>query len=151
MSLPLPSTLGQWGASFTGGTSVGLEKLDTVPAGKWWALKSVQHVLVKGGAGGTPIPVLQLANAGGTVFWEGFGATPGSGQALSTTCTYTWAPGLPLTACAGVTTGVHATAPLPFDLILPPGTQIKTSTLNTVGGTSNYSTAAYFVCELGKP
>jgi len=149
MGLPLPSTIGQWGVSFTGGTSPGLEKLDTVPAGKYWALKSVQQVLVKGGAGGTPIPVLQLANAGGTVFFESFGAIPGSGQPVSTTCTYTWAPGLTLSACAGVTTGVHATAPLPDGLILGPGYQIKTSTLNTVGGTSNYSTASYVICELG--
>lgn len=146
---PLPSNIGAVRTVFTNGTSAGLEINDVVPTNHSWYLLSVRHVLTKGGAGGTPTPMLQIADPAGNVV---AGPWPGSsaGQALSTQTVYTWAPGLPLSAQLNAG-GTHfaATAPLPQDYILGPGYQLQTTTINTVGGTSSYGTPCYFICELG--
>lgn len=144
--LPLPSSLGVYKRVSGGSQTAGAEVADTVPAGKSWFLLSVQHVLTKGGTG-TPQPILQIADQSGAVAWECFGSS--SVQAVNTTCTYTWAPGLPQTGMIGSGTGVHATSPMPPETLLGPGWQLKTTTINTVGGTSSYGTPSYFVCELG--
>jgi len=144
--LPLPSTLGSYKRVSGGSQTVGGEVSDTVPAGKSWFLLSVQHVLNKGGTG-TPQPLLQVADPAGTVVWECFGSS--AAQAVNTTCTYTWAPGLPQTGQVGATTGVHSTSPMPPETVLGPGWKLLTSTVGGVGGTSSYGTPAYYVCELG--
>ncbi len=148
MRWPLPSSVGRYTTITGGSQTLGGEVADTVPTNTWWGMLSVKLALTKGGAGGTPTPVLQFADASGNVFWEGAGAT--TGQVLSTVTTYTWAPGQPTSSqIASVGTVVHATASLPDGMVLGPGFKIQTLTLNTVGGTSSYGTPVYYVCQLG--
>lgn len=126
------------------GTSpaAGAEVSETVPAGKWWGLQSVSIPLVQG-ITNTPQPILVIDD-GTDVIIELFGAT--TAQAVSTTCRYNWAPGLPLSALVGATTNVHATAPLPEDLILGPGFRIRTVTLG-IAATSDYGVPSLYVAE----
>ncbi len=146
---PLPSAVGRVVANFTNGTSASLEISDTVPAGHSWYVIAAQQTLTKGGAGGTPTPMLQIVDSRGTVV-SGPYLGCSAGQALSTVTTYNWAPGLTLSGqlFAG---GTHftANAPLPQDLIVMPGWSIQTNTINTVGGTSSYGTPCYLICDLG--
>lgn len=120
------------------------EITETVPAGVYWELLAVSVALVQG-ATQTPQPILVIDD-GTDVLFESFGST--TAQAVSTTCRYTWAPGLTLTGQVGATTGVHSTAPLPEDLILGPGFRIKTSTLG-IGANSNYGAPSLYVVEYG--
>ena len=143
---PLPSSSGHVTSVFGGGTVAGAEEVDTVPAGKAWYVMAVKQVLAKGGTG-TPQPVLQIADQGGNVVWQGLGSS--AVQAVNTTCTYMWAPGQSLSAQLGSGVNCMSFAGLPDGLVLPSGYQIKTSTLNGVGATSNYGTPSFFVCELG--
>src|SRR6266516_5207364 len=146
MKFPLPSSLGSIKHPSGGSQTVGAEADDTVPASKAWYVLSVQHVLAKGGTG-TPQPILQVANSAGNTVLESIGSS--AAQAVNTTCTYTWAPGLALTGQVGSGTVFHSTAPLPDGMVLLAGWQLKTSTLGGVGATSNFGTPSYFVCELG--
>lgn len=121
------------------------ECLVTVPAGKHYELLAVTVALVQG-ATQTPQPVLQIDD-GATVLWEGFGAS--AAQAVSTTCRYSWAPGLTLTGLVGATTGVRANAPLPEKLILGPGFRVQTVTVG-LGANSNYGAPVLYVAEYGR-
>jgi hypothetical protein len=69
-------------------------------------------------------------------------------MAASTTCRFTWGVGLTLSAPVGATTNVHATAPLPEDLLLDAGTRIGTSTLG-IGAASTYGQPTLYVVEYG--
>lgn len=119
------------------------EVYQTVPAGKYWGLVAVTVSLAQGLVQ-TPQPILRIANKAGNVVYESFGAS--SAQAFSTTCLYTWAPGLPLSAPVGTLTDVHATAPLPEGLVLPPYYRITTNTLGK-GANSDYGAPVFFVVE----
>ena len=144
--LPLPSNVMNVKRVSGGSQTAGAEVSDTVPAGKYWYLMSAQHVLTKGGTG-TVMPILQIVDQGGNVVLESVGST--TVQAVNTTTTYTWAPGLPQSGQIGATTTVHSTAPLPEGFLLPPGYGLKTVTVPAVGATSSYGTPTYFVAELG--
>jgi hypothetical protein len=120
------------------------EITETVPAGKDWLLLAVSVALVQG-ITQTPQPILVIDD-GTNVLFEGFGAS--AAQAVSTTCRYTWAPGLTLTACVGATTNVHANAPLPEGLVLGPGYRIKTVTLG-IGANTNYGAPTLYLVEVG--
>lgn len=115
---------------------------ETVTTGKFWHLLSFSVVLVQG-ATQTPQPILVIDD-GTDVIFESFGSS--AAQAVSTTCRYTWAPGLPLTGQIGATTNVHSTAPLPEDLILGPGYRIRTSTIG-IGANTDYAAGSLFVVE----
>jgi hypothetical protein len=117
---------------------------ETVTSGKDWLLVALSVALVQG-VGSTPQPILQIDD-GTNVLFEGFGAS--AAQAASTTCRYTWAPGLTLTACVGATTNVHANAPLPEGLVLGPGYRIKTVTLGS-GATTDYGAPTLYLVEVG--
>lgn len=118
------------------------EITETVPAGKWWHLVAFSVSLVQG-ITQTPQPFLVIDD-GTDVILE----IPGSSaaQAASTTCRYTWAPGLTLTGQIGVTTGVRSVAPLPSDLILAAGFRIKTATIG-LGANSDYAAGSLYVIE----
>lgn len=118
------------------------ELSETVPAGKSWHLLSVTVALVQG-LTQTPRPILVLDDGTTTVF-ESFGAS--AAQAVSTTCRYTWAPGLTLSGVVGATTDVHANAPLPAGLVLPAGWRVRTSTTG-LGANSNYGAPSLLVVE----
>ena len=117
----------------------------TVPTGKAWKLLAVSVALVQG-ATQTPQPILVIDD-GTTTFFEGFGSS--AAQSVSTTCRYSWAAGLPLSGQVGSGSGVHATAPLPEDLVLPAGSRIQTSTLGK-GANSDYGAPALYVIEYGR-
>jgi hypothetical protein len=117
--------------------AAGAEIADTVPAGATWELLAVSVALVQG-LTQTPQPIL-IIDDGTDVLYEEFGAS--ATQAVSTTCRYNWAPGLPLSAIVGATTNCHATAPMPENLVLGAGFRVRTSTLG-IGANSNYGPAA---------
>jgi hypothetical protein len=143
---PLPSSLGRIVHYSGGSQTVGAEADDTVPANKSWFVLSVQHVLAKGGTG-TPRPLLQITDQAGGLVFESVGSS--AAQAVNTTCTYTWAPGLPLSGQIGSGAAVHSSAPLPGVLVLPAGWHLQTNTLGGVGATSNWGTPSFMICELG--
>lgn len=116
----------------------------TVTAGKIWWLKSFSVSLVQG-ATQTPQPIL-IVDDGTNVVFESFGSS--AAQGVSTTCRYTWAPNLPLTAQIGTTTNVHSTAPLPMYLLMKDGWRISTLTLG-LGANSDYGVATICVVEYG--
>ena len=114
----------------------------TVTAGKKWQLLSVSVALVQG-ATQTPQPILVIDDGTNVVF-ESFGSS--AAQAVSTTCRYTWAPGLTLTGQVGATTNVHSTAPLPLGLTLGAGYRIRSSTLG-IGAGTDYGVASLLIVE----
>lgn len=120
------------------------EITETVPAGKFWQLLSVSVALVQGLIQ-TPQPILVIDD-GADVIFESFGST--AAQATSTTCRYTWAPGLALSGLVGSGTDVHAVAPLPIGLLLGPGYRIKTSTVGR-GLNTDYGAPSLHVVEYG--
>lgn len=117
---------------------------ETVPAGKTWSLLAVSVALVQG-ITQTPQPILIVDDGTNTIL-EIFGSS--AAQAVSTTCRYTWAPGLTLSGQVGATTDVHSNAPLPRDLVLPPGYRIRTNTLGK-GANTDYGTPSLYVVEFG--
>lgn len=132
------------GAQQVNGTNpaANTEISETVPAGKSWLLIAVSVSLVQG-ATQTPQPILQIDD-GTDVIYESFGSS--AAQASSTTCRYTWAPGLDLTGQIGATTNVHSTASLPEGLLLPAGYRIKTVTLG-IGANTDYAAPSLFYVE----
>jgi hypothetical protein len=101
-------------------------------AGQGWLIKSVSAQIAQG-LTQSPQPLLTVADPGGHVVFESFGAT--GAQSASTTARYSWAPGLNLSALAGATPNIHANAPLPHELFLPSGYTIGSTTLGIGGGT----------------
>ncbi len=115
---------------------------EAVPAGKFWHVLSFSVSLAQG-ITQTPQPFLQIDD-GTDIILEIPGST--AAQAVSTTCRYTWAPGLTLTGQIGTTTGVRSCAPLPEDLILGPGYRIRTATIG-LGANTDYAAGSLFVIE----
>lgn len=115
---------------------------ETVPAGKAWRLYAVSVALAQG-ATQTPQPILVIDDGTDVVF-ESFGSS--AAMSASTTCRFTWAPGLTLSAQVGATTNVHSTAPLPSGLVLLPGYRIKSNTIG-LGANSNYGAPSLWVAE----
>lgn len=114
----------------------------TVPAGELWLVRAVTVALVQG-ITQTPLPVLRITD-GTNVFFESPGST--TAQAVSTTCQYTWAPGMTLTGQIGATTGVHSVAPLLEGILLIPGSVISTVTVG-LGANSDYGVPAVRVLK----
>ena len=109
------------------------EVSETVPAGEVWELHAVSVALVQG-ATQTPQPSLVIDDGTNVI-----AILPGStaAQAVSTTCQYTWAPGLVTSGQIGATTAVRSAGALPDKLVLRPGYRIRTSTVG-IGANSNY-------------
>jgi hypothetical protein len=119
------------------------EITETVTADKSWLVLAVSVSLVQG-ATQTPQPILVIDD-GTDVIYESFGSS--AVQAVSTTCRYTWAPGLTLSGQVGATTNVHSTAPLPEGFIIPAGYRIRTSTIG-LGANSDYAAPSLYVVEI---
>src|SRR5262245_18931918 len=111
----VPSSLAATFDTVTTNPSAGSEvPTTTVPTGKMWWLKGFSVALVQG-ATQTPQPIL-IVDDGTNVVFEMFGSS--AAQGVSTTCRYSWGPGLPLTGQVGTSANVHSTAPLPFNIVL---------------------------------
>ena len=123
--------------------AAGSEISETVAAGKGYELLSISISLVQG-ATQTPQPILVLKDSAGKVLYENFGSS--AAQAVSTTCQYTWAPGLTLSGQVGSTTNVHSTAPLPAGFVLLPGYTITTNTLG-IGANTDYAAPVLYVAR----
>lgn len=95
----------------------------TLPSGSGTFIILCAHLTVVQGATQTPLPNLQVALADGTVI----GLYPGASAAMSasTTSTFDWAPGRPLTAGAGAT---FNTSPIPEGLAVKGGWVVSTVT-----------------------
>jgi hypothetical protein len=100
-----------------------------MPSHTQWKVRNVQASLTTGAAVGTRVPNLSLENLGN--FYE---AAQPFGQAASLTGNYSWGAGVPYSTVAA---SLIQTAPLPFDLLLPEGSQI-------VGGCANEQAADDF-------
>lgn len=131
--------------SFTGANpAANTEVSEVVPSGKVWELLAVTITLVQG-ITQTPQPVLQLADDGTTVLFESFGSS--GAQAVSTTCRYSWAPGIAgPSALIGATTQVRAVAPLPVGVPLMPGYRIRTVTVG-IGANSDFGAPQLLLAE----
>lgn len=116
----------------------------TVPAGKAWGLFSVSISLAQG-LTQTPQPTLFIDD-GTTVFEDILGSS--AVQAVSTTCKYTWAPGMTQSGQIGAGAAVHSYAPLPDGLVLPAGSRVRTSTAG-IGANSDYAAFVLYVVEYG--
>ena len=101
--------------------------------------------LAQGGSGSS-LPYRQAADPGGNVVCEVPGNT--TAQGTTTTCRYTWAPGLVTSGQIGVTTGVHSVGCLPTELYLGPGFTIGSLTVGLSASTS-YSGATLLIVENG--
>ncbi len=144
-------TLPQLGIAFGSGElrvvtgadpAAGTEISETIAAGTYWQLLAVKLTLVQG-ATQTPQPILVLDD-GATVLFEGFGSS--AAQAASTTCIYTFAPGLSLSGQVGSGANIHSNAPLPADLLIGPGFRVRTLTLG-IGANTNYGAPVLYVAE----
>lgn len=118
------------------------EITETVPVGETWRLLAVTVALVQG-ATQTPQPIL-IVDDGTNVVFESFGSS--AAQAASTTCQYTWAPGLALSGQVGSGTNVHSLGPLLEGLVLPAGYRVRTSTLG-IGANSDYGPPGLLVVK----
>lgn len=116
----------------------------SVPTGKSWLLLSVSVALVQG-ATDVPQPILVIDDGANTLM-ESFGSS--AAQAVSTTCQYTWAPGLVLTGQIGATTNVHSQGGLPEGYVVPSGGRVRSVTVNK-GSNTDYGAAALWVVEYG--
>lgn len=104
-----------------------------------WELLAVSVELVTD-ATGAVWPSL-IIDDGTDIIFRGLSGT--AGQALSTTCRHTWAPGLEL---AGAASDLAKTGGLPEGLVLPSGYRIRSLT-NALAGTDNYGAPSLFVVE----
>lgn len=116
---------------------------ETVAAGKGYELLSISVACVQG-ITQTPQPILVLKDAAGKIIYENFGSS--AVQAVSTTCQYTWAPNLTLSAQVGATTNVHSTSPIPLGFILLPGYTITTNTIGK-GANTDYGAPILYVAR----
>lgn len=115
---------------------------DSVPAGEVWELLAYSVACVQG-ITQTPQPILRIT-AGGVIVYESFGST--TAQAVSTTCRYSWAPGLTISGLIGATTNVHSVAGLPAGLILSAGDTIATVTVG-IGANTDYGAPIIYVLK----
>lgn len=118
------------------------EVSEIVPAGKYWFLFGIYIPLVQG-LTQTPQPILVIDD-GANVIFEGVGSS--AAQAASTTCAYTWAPGLSLTGQIGTGANVRSNAALPA-IVIGPGYRIRTITLG-IGANTDYGVPSLYVAEL---
>jgi hypothetical protein len=116
----------------------------SVPSGKSWLLLSVTVSLAQAGAGSSQ-PLLVIDDGTNTLI-ESFGSS--AAQAVSTTCQYTWAPGLVLTGQVGATTSVHSQGSLPEGFIVPTGGRIRSSTIGLSANT-DYGIPSFWIVEYG--
>jgi hypothetical protein len=145
-NLPRPSNLASYKRVTGANPAANGEVADAVPAGKSWFILAVTLTMVQG-ATQTPQPILQIDDGvSPTNIVELFGSS--AAQAVSSTCVYQFAPGLPLSGQIGSAAAVHSSAPLPSELLLGSGFRIKTTTLG-IGANSDYSASTYYVCEFG--
>lgn len=119
---------------------------ETVPAGEQWQLLSVTVSLAQG-ATQTPQPALVIDD-GTTILYLGYGSS--AAMSASTTCRYTWAPGLTLTGQIGSSTTVRSNAPLPANLILSAGFRIRSIT-SGIGANSDYAAPAFYIVKYKVP
>jgi hypothetical protein len=119
------------------------EASSTVPAGKSWDIIAYSIVNVQGGAG-TSQPTLVLDD-GTNIIFQQYGAS--AAQGVSSTQRYTWSRDLPMIT-AGTTPNIFSTAPLPDDLLLPPGGRIRTITVGLSANT-DYGAPTIYVVEYG--
>jgi len=121
--------------------AAGAEATITVPAGATWLILSATTTCAQG-ATQTPWPYLAIKSAAGTQLV----AFPGASDDMdaSVTSTFTWAPGLALTAAAALTVN---TAPIPDTLLLKGGMKVETST-DGIGANTNYSPLTLWVIAL---
>lgn len=94
----------------------------TVPADKYYKIVSAS-VSCAQGATQTPLPALQVADASGNVIFQANAAS--AAISVSTTSQCNWFNGAVLTAGAALTVNQ---APIPADVICPPGYVISTAT-----------------------
>lgn len=113
------------------------ELSDTVPAGQTWVLLGYSVTMVQG-ITQTPLPALVITDGTNEVL-----SFPGASAAISasTTSRMNWAPGLTLTAGAGLTRNY---APIPSGLILPAGWKVTTVTTG-LGAASDYGAPSIYV------
>jgi len=137
-------TLGSGELRVVSGTNpaANTEITEAIAVATYWQLVAVKLTMVQG-ITQTPQPIL-LIDDGATVFFEGFGSS--AAQAASTTCVYTFAPGLSLTGQIGSGANVHSNAPLPSDLLIGPSYRVRTSTLG-IGANSDYGAPVLYVIE----
>ena len=141
---PLPSTLARYVRVAGANPAANNEVTDAVPSGKWWIPLSISIPLAQG-ATQTPQPILVIDDGANTLF-ESLGSS--AAQAAGSTCQYTWAPGLNVSAQLGSGAGIHSLGPLPYPLLLPAGFRIRTVTLG-IGANTDYGVPSYYVVELG--
>lgn len=112
----------------------------TVPANRYYKLVSASITCVQG-ITQTPLPALQITD-GTNVLLAANGAS--AAQSASTTSQFNWFPGATLTAGAAATVN---NAPIPDDLVLPPGYIISTVTAGK-GAATDLGKLVLFVTEL---
>jgi hypothetical protein len=114
----------------------------TVTSGEVWRLLAVTVSLAQG-LTQTPLPSLVIDNGTTTLM-----ILPGSttAQAVSTTCQYTWAPGLLTSGQIGATTGVRSVGALPEGLVLQGGWRVTSST-SGIGANSDYGAPTLLVVK----
>lgn len=113
----------------------------TVPAGQTWLILSARLTVAQG-ATQTPLPSLTIADSSGNVVGSYAGAS--AATSASTTSTFDWSPGAPLTAGAGAT---FNRSPLPEGLVVKGGWVIATSTSGK-GANTDLSALALHVMKL---
>ncbi len=109
--------------------SAGAEAVLTVPSGEVWYVVSAYVSLVTASTAGNRSRALDVLTPSAAIAAEEVGN--GQAQTASTTLVTTWTAGVGGMAVAGTGT---VTAPLPSDLILGAGWQLKTRTVNLAGG-----------------
>lgn len=114
----------------------------TVTTAETWFLLAVTVELVQG-LTDTPLPSLVIDD-GTTVIALAPGST--AAQAASTTCRYTWAPGLVTSGQVGATTNVRSVGGLPDGLVLQAGWRIRSSTAG-LGANSDYGAPVFTVVK----
>ena len=143
MPAGIPSALAERKQINGANPAANAEVSQVVPSDKWWNLLSVSVVLVQG-ITQTPQPILIIEDAENDVVFAAPGAS--AAQGASTTARYTWAPGLLVGALVGTTPNIFGFAPLPEDLIIGPGWEIKTQTLG-IGAGTDYAAPSLSVVE----
>ena len=113
----------------------------TVPAGSTWLITSAFITCVQG-LTQTPLPSLVIKDASGNVVGSYAGAS--AAQSATTTSTYTWYTGAPMTSGAGAT---FNSSPLPPGIAVKAGWKIETSTAGK-GANTDLSALAVHVIAL---
>lgn len=140
---PLPSNLSVSKVVTGADPAAGAEVLATVPAGKWWDLLAVKFTLVTSAS--VANRRLALAIDDGTTEWWRFRV--GVDQAASLTRTYQFLRSLTAEVDRSATF-LEMYEPLDEDLLLGPGSRVKTVT-SALQGTDDYGAPVLYVVEYG--